>query len=124
MEKTSKMSENAQEEDSTNDGYDQDSSISFEDDTESTSSQEEESEDWIERIKRSAREEYEKMGETQKKLQWRQALWIATQNPDRWTRRPAEWSPGLVTWTRSQRKAGRPAKRWKDGLNEFVKDEE
>ena len=50
------MIENGQEEDSTNDECDQDSRISFEIDTESTSSQEKESEDWIEYIKRSARE--------------------------------------------------------------------
>ena len=40
------MSEDT-EEDSTNDEYDQDCGISFENDTESTSSQEEEFEDWI-----------------------------------------------------------------------------
>ena len=47
------MSEDTNEEESTNDEYDQDSSISFEDDTESTSSQEEELENWIEYMKRS-----------------------------------------------------------------------
>ena len=36
------MSEGAQEEDNTNDEYDQDGSISFEDDPESTTSQEDE----------------------------------------------------------------------------------
>ena len=40
-------SEYTKEEDSINDEYDQDGSISFENDTESTSSQEEELEDWI-----------------------------------------------------------------------------
>ena len=114
-------------EDSTNDEYDQDR-----DDAHSTSSQEDESEDWIEYIKRSAREADEKAlthnipnwVETQKKLTWRQALGIATQSPDRWTRKAAEWNPGLIISTRSQRKAGRPAKRWEVDLNEFVKDEE
>ena len=55
------MSEDAQEEDSTNDERDQDSSISFENDTESTTSQEVELEDWIEYKQRSAREAGEKM---------------------------------------------------------------
>ena len=34
--------------------------------------------------------------ETQKKLKWRQALRIATQSPDRWTRKAAEWNLGLI----------------------------
>ena len=62
--------------------------------------------------------------ETQKKLKWRQALRIATQSPDRWTRNAVEWNPGLNISRRSQSKAGRPAKRCEDDLNEFVKDEE
>ena len=41
------MSEDAQEEDSTNDEYDQDSSVSFEDDADNISSQEGGLEDWI-----------------------------------------------------------------------------
>ena len=69
------MSEGAHEEDSTNDEYDQDSSISFENDTESTSSQDEELEDWIEYTKRSA-------GEVDGTML---ALRIATQSPGRWT---------------------------------------
>ena len=40
-----------------------------------------------------------------------------------WTRRDAEWNPGLIILTRTQRKAWRPAKRWEDDSNEFVKDE-
>ena len=96
------MSEDALEEGSTNDEYDQDSSISVEDDAHSTASQEDEVEDWIEYAKRS----------------------IATQSPDRWTRKAAEWNPGLIMSTRSQRKAEKPAKRWEDDQNEFVKDEE
>ena len=54
------MSEDTQEGASTNDEYDQDSSISSEDDTDSTSSQEEQSEDWIECMQRSARQADEK----------------------------------------------------------------
>ena len=63
--------------------------------------------------------------ETQKKKsKCRQALRIATQSQERWTRRGAEWNPGLVISTRTQRKAERPAKRWEDDVNEFVRDEE
>ena len=42
----------------------------------------------------------------------------------KWTRKAAEWNPGLIISTRTQRRAGRPAKRWEDDLNEFVTDEE
>ena len=42
-------------EDSTNDEYDQDSSISFENDTESASSEEEELKDWMEYFKKKKR---------------------------------------------------------------------
>ena len=46
-----------------------------------------------------------------------------TQSQEMWTRRDAEWNPGLIILTRTQRKAWRPAKRWEDDSNEFVKDE-
>ena len=49
------MSESTKE-DSTNEEYDQDSSISFDNDTESTASQEEELEVWMENLTGSARE--------------------------------------------------------------------
>ena len=38
--------------------------------------------------------------------------------------KPSSGILGLIMSTRSQRKAGRSAKRWEDDLNEFVKDEE
>ena len=103
------ISEEIQEEDGTHDQYDQDSSISFEDDDEgSTGSQEDDLEDWMEHGKRSTEEADEQMltynitcwVETQKKLKWRQALRIATPNPDRWTRKAAEWNPGLIISTK------------------------
>ena len=60
------MSEDTQEEeDSTHDEYDQDNSISFEDDADGTTSQEDELEDWVEYIKRSAREKLTKNADTQ-----------------------------------------------------------
>ena len=64
--------------------------------------------------------------ESQKKPKWRQALWIVTQRPpERWTRRAAEWNPGLITSTRSPKKQeDQPRDGKKDDLNEFVKVEE
>ena len=56
-------------------------------------------------------------------LKWRHALRHPTQSKERWTRKAAEWNPGLVKSTNTQRTAGRPAKRWEDDLNDFVKAE-
>ena len=39
-------------------------------------------------------------------------------------KKAAEWNPGLIISTKTQRRARRPAKRWEDNLNEFVKDGE
>ena len=103
------ISEETHEEDGTHDEYDQDSSISFDDDDEdSTASQEDNLEDWIEHGKRITEEADEQMltynitnwVETQRKLKRRQALRIATPNPDRWTRKAAEWNLGLIISTK------------------------
>ena len=118
----SEATNESRKEDSPNDECDQDSSITFEVDTESTSSQEEEFEEWTELRKRSTEEADEKMltynitnwVETQKKPKWRQAHRIATQNQEIWTRKAAEWNSGLIISTRTQRRAGRPAKSWDD----------
>ena len=78
-------------EDSINDEHDQDSIISFEIDTESTSSQEEELVNWIEYIKRSAREaDDELLTNSTTNWKWRQALRDATQSQEKCTRRAAE----------------------------------
>ena len=111
--------EDTQEEDSTHDEYDQDSSISVDDYEDSTASQEDDSEDWIECMKSSTKEADEKMRTynianrvaTLEELKWRQALRIATQNPDRWTGKAADWNPELIISTKTQRRA---AKRWED----------
>ena len=116
------MSEATQKEDSRNDEYDQDSSISFENGTEITSNQEDKSEDWIEYIERGAREADEKMLthnitnwiETQKKLKWRQALRIATM--DQKSRRV---EPRTYPFDKIPKKSR--AKRWEDDLKESVK---
>ena len=102
------ISEETHEEDGTHDEYDQDSSISFDDDEGSTASQEDNVQDWNEHGTRITEEAHEQMltynitswVETQKKLKWRQALRIATPNPDRWTRKAAEWNPRLIISTK------------------------
>ena len=58
------------------------------------------------------------------RLKWRQALRIATQSPDRWIRKAAQWNLGLLMSTETQRRAERPTKRWEDDLIDFVTDEE
>ena len=83
-----------QEEISTIDECDQDSSISFDDAEDSTTSHEDNLEDWNEYVERSTREADEKMLsygitnwiEKQKKLKRRQALRIASLSKERWTR--------------------------------------
>ena len=103
------ISEETHDEDGTHDEYDQDSSISFDDDDEdSTASEEDNPEGWIGRGKRITEEADEQMltynitnwVETQRKLKRRQALRIATPNPDRWTRKAAEWNLGLIISTK------------------------
>ena len=51
-----------------------------------------------------------------------QEIELAPSCPERWTRKAAERNAGLIISTK--RRAGRPAKRWEDDVNEFVKDEE
>ena len=84
----SEYTSESKKKDSAHDGCDRGRSISSENDTESTSSQEEEKKGWIEYSERSAEEADEKMQtynntnriETQRKLKWRQAVRIATQS--------------------------------------------
>ena len=76
-----------------------------------TARQEDDVEDWIEYVQRSTKEADEKMltcnitnwVETEK-LKRRQALRMATQSHDRWTREAAEWNPGLFISTKTQKK--------------------
>ena len=77
-------------------------------DEDSTASQEDNLEDWIQHGNRITEEADEQMltynntnwVETQRKLKCREALRIATPNPDRWTRKAAEWNPGLIISTK------------------------
>ena len=77
------ISEDTEEKDSTHDEHDQDS-ISFDDDDDSTASQEVDLDDWIEYRRRSMKEV-----DAQKNIQWRQALRIAAQSQDTWARTAA-----------------------------------
>ena len=84
-----------------------------------TASQEDNLEDWIEHGTRITEEADEQMlthnitswFETQKKLKWRQALRIATPNPDRWTRKAAEWNPGLIISTKDSMESRKDQRR-------------
>ena len=87
------ISEDTEEKDSTHDEHDQDS-ISFDDDQDSTTSQEDDLDDLIEYRRSSTKEADEKccitnLVETQKNIQWRQVLRIATQSQETWARKAA-----------------------------------
>ena len=96
--KDDERSENGQttesvEERSTSIGHDQDSSVSFESDTEDNTSQAEDDEDdWIDYIKRSTKRSRRTMRthsiscwiETPRKLKWRLAMRIASHSEQRW----------------------------------------
>ena len=61
--------------------------------------------------------------ETWKKLKWREALRLATQSPDRWTRRAAEWNPGPVMSRITQRRfaAAKKVCEWENKERLFMK---
>ena len=103
-EKTFKMTKcvkprmNCEKKTAQNDEYDQDSSISIEDDADSTSSQQVELEDWIQYMKRSTREADEKM---------------LTNNITNWAEIQKELAvaPSLASWYAKQRNMDQ--KRWR-----------
>ena len=118
---------------SSNTHKDQDSDVSFENDTEEEiDTTEIEEEDWIEYVKRSTNDAIEKIGNakircwnrTQKKMKWRLALRIATSPSQRWLMKAAERNPELSSKYRTNRAIGRPRKRWEDDINEFLKQVE
>ena len=41
-----------------------------------------------------------------------------------WSRKIAEWNPGLDNCIKTNRLVGRPRKRWEDEINEFIQTEE
>ena len=83
-------------------------------------------------LKRRTKEADEKMQtcnitnwiETRRKLKWRQAMRIATQHEENETEELPRGTQDLSFQQEPKRKAGRPAKRWEDDLNEFVIVEE
>ena len=112
---------------------DQDSDVSFENDTdEEIDTTVIGEEDWIEYIKRCTDEAMEKMEnakircwiKTHKRMNWRLALRIATSPSERWLMKAAEWNPELSSRYKTYRAIGRPRQRWEDDINEFLKLEE
>ena len=111
-------SENEKEERSTsNTDCDQDSDVSFSEDIdEEIDNMETEEEDWIEYIKRSAREAREQMKkanipcwiESHRMMKWRMAMRIASLPEERWSRKAAEWNPGLDSCIKTNRPVERP----------------
>ena len=100
---------------SSNTDCDQDSDVSFMNDTdEEFDTAESEEEDWIEYIKRSTTEAEEKMKstnipcwiETQRKLKL--AMRIASLPETRWVKKAAKWNPTLSAGTKACRAVGRP----------------
>ena len=115
---------------SSNTHNDQDSDVSFENDTdEEINTTEIDEEDWIEYVKRSTDDAIEKMdnakircwNKTHKQMIWRLALRIAASPSERWLMKASEWNPKLSSKYRTNRAIGRPRKRWEDDINEFLK---
>ena len=115
-----------------NSNTDQDSDVSFQEDAEEEIDSTENEEYWIEYIKRSTKEAEEHMEkqkipcwiETHRRLNWRMARRIVSLPDKRWTRRILDWHPGLDNSIKTRRQVGRPKRRWKDDLNEFLKPDE
>ena len=61
--------------------------------------------------------------ETERKMEWRLAMRIASLPETRWTKKAARWNPALSVGTKAYRAVGRP-KRWEDEVNQFLKPEE
>ena len=49
---------------------------------------------------------------------------IASLPEEQWSRKTAEWNPGLDNCIKTNRSVARPRKRWDDEINEFIKPEE
>ena len=114
---TSDESEDGQ---SSNTHKDQDSNVSFENDTEEEiDTTEIEEEDWIDYIQRSTNDAIGKMGNA--KIDVGTMRIGATSPSERWLMKAAEWNPELSSKYRTNRAIGRPRKRWEDDINEFLK---
>ena len=74
----------------------------------------------IEKLMKNAGIEHHKLGRNTDETE------MATSPADRHPKprhMDAEWNPGLVISMKTQRRAGKLTRRWKDDSNEFVKDE-
>ena len=56
-------------------------------------------------------------------MKWKLALRIATSPSERWLKKAAEWNPDLSSRFKTNRAIGRPRKRWRDDINDFLKQE-
>ena len=91
-----------------------------------------EEENWIDCIKRSTEEAIDKMDDakircwikTQKSMEWRMVLRIASLPNERWMVKAAEWNPELSSRYKTYGAIERPRRRWEDDINEFLKLEE
>ena len=91
-----------------------------------------EEEDWIAYVKRSTREAQEQMKkanvpcwiETHRRMKWRMVMRLASLPEEWWSRKTAEWNPGLDNSIKTNSSVGRPRTRWEDEINEFIKTEE
>ena len=110
---------------------DQDSDVSFKNDTEEEiDTTEIEEEDWIDYIIRSTNDkrrlrkngkcEVSMLEQDSQKMKWRLAMRIATSPSERWLMKAAEWKPELNSKYRTNRATGRPRKRWERDINEFL----
>ena len=115
---------------SSNTDCDQDSDISFKNDTdEEIDSAEIEEEEWIEYMERSTDESTERMKtatikrwiKTHRRVKWRLAMRIASLPEERWVIKAAGWNPEFSTKDTTYRAVGRPKKRWEDEINEFLR---
>ena len=118
---------------SSNTCYDQDSDISFKNDTdEEIDTTAIEEEEWIEYMKRSTDEAIEKMNnakircwtQTHERMKSRLVLRIASLPSERRIVKAAEWNPELSSRFKTYRAVGRPRRRWEGDINEVFKLEE
>ena len=115
---------------SSNKHNDQDSGISFENDTdEEIDTTVMEEEEWIGYIKRSTNDAMEKMenvkircwNKTHKRMKWRLALRTASFPSERLSVKAAERFPELSSKYRTNRSIGSPRRRWEDDIDECLK---
>ena len=113
---------------SSNTNCDQDSDISFMNDTdEEIDNVDIEEEDWIEHFKRSTEEAIDQMKtariqcwiKTHRRMRWRLATRMTSLPEEKWIVKAAEWNPELSTKNRTYRSIGGPRRRWEDEINEF-----